>query len=138
MTEDFERPIDKIIREARESGAFDDLPGKGKPIQWEDESLVPEDQRMAQRVIKNSGFTLDWIEQGQEIERDYKAARTDLEQAAAARAEERLDYAGWQSARAEFTRKVQAINKRIIGYNLRVPHEQFQRLPYAADPDRIV
>jgi hypothetical protein len=36
MTEDFERPIDKIIREAWERGDFDDLPGKGQPIHWEE------------------------------------------------------------------------------------------------------
>ncbi len=132
---DYESPIDKIIREARERGEFDDLPGKGKPIHWEDESLVPEDQRMAYRLLKSNGFTLDWIAVGQEIDAQYAAARRDLEQARAGHSAGRLDAAGWQAARERFIEKVRELNQRIIGYNLRVPHDTFQRLTYRIDPD---
>lgn len=131
---DFESPLDKIIREAREKGAFDDLPGKGRPLNWEDESMIPEDQRMAHRVIKNSGFTLSWIEMGQELDNDYAALKRDLERARADHTSGRLDAAGWKIARAEFTRKTRELNKRMIGYNLRVPNEQFQKLPYPTSP----
>ena len=37
------------IREAQERGEFDDLPGKGKPLDLEDLSGVPEEMRMAYR-----------------------------------------------------------------------------------------
>jgi DnaJ homolog subfamily C member 28 len=128
---DFESPLDKIIREARENGAFQDLPGKGKPLQWQDESMIPEDQRMAQRILKSNGFTLDWIEMGQELERDYAALCGDLDRAQAEHAAGKLDAAGWRAARAAFERKVRELNQRIIGYNLRVPHEHFQRMPFS-------
>ena len=72
---DFEDPLDKIMREARERGEFNDLPGKGKPFQWEDESMVPEDQRMANRLLKNNNFTLDWIEMGKELDAEYARLR---------------------------------------------------------------
>ncbi len=42
------------IREAQRSGAFDNLPGKGKPLEKEDLSSVPEDLRMAYHLLKNA------------------------------------------------------------------------------------
>ena len=42
------------IRQAQEEGVFDNLPGKGKPLQLEDDSLVPEDLRLSYKILKNS------------------------------------------------------------------------------------
>ena len=135
--DEFERPIDKIIREAREKGDFENLPGKGKPIRWEDESMVPEDQRMANRLLKNNGFTLDWIELGREIEREYEGIRRRIEQARADRAAGKLDAAGWKTLARDLTGQIRELNRRIIGYNLRTPHEQVQKRPYPIDPDLL-
>jgi hypothetical protein len=50
--------MDKIaeerIREAIERGEFDDLPGKGKPLDLEDDSHLPPDLRMAYKILKNA------------------------------------------------------------------------------------
>ena len=35
---------------------FDDLPGAGKPLDLTDERLVPEDVRVAYRILKNAGY----------------------------------------------------------------------------------
>ena len=133
--DEFENPIDKIIRDAQSKGAFNDLPGKGKPLQWDDESNVPEEQRMANRLLKNNGFTLDWIELGRELDRAYASAREKLEEARTLRAMGRINEAGWKAAARTFAEQIQKINKQIIGYNLRVPNEQFYRQPYPLDPD---
>ncbi len=37
-----------------DNGEFDDLPGKGKPIPLEDDSHVPEDLRLAYKVLRNA------------------------------------------------------------------------------------
>jgi hypothetical protein len=42
------------ILEAQRAGAFDDLPGKGKPLELEDLSWVPEDLRLGYHVLKNA------------------------------------------------------------------------------------
>jgi hypothetical protein len=133
--DEFERPIDKIIREAREAGAFDNLPGKGKPLRFEDDSLVPEDQRMANRLLKNNGFTLDWIEISRELDREWEKIRAAVDKARAERAAGRLNQSEWHAAAKQAGEKIRKLNLRIIGYNLRVPHEQFQRQPYPIDPD---
>ena len=46
--------VEEKIRNAQEEGAFDDLPGKGKPLKFEDDSSVPEDLRLTYKILKNS------------------------------------------------------------------------------------
>lgn len=43
------------IREAMEAGQFDNLPGQGKPLVFEDTSHIPEDLRMPYKILKNAG-----------------------------------------------------------------------------------
>lgn len=44
------------INQAMEQGEFKDLAGKGKPMQLEDMSQIPEDLRMSYKIMKNAGF----------------------------------------------------------------------------------
>ena len=50
----FWRIAEERILEAQRAGAFDDLPGKGKPLNLEDLSWVPEDLRVGYIVLKNA------------------------------------------------------------------------------------
>jgi hypothetical protein len=50
----FQRLVEERILEAQRAGAFDNLPGKGKPLQLDDESWVPEELRVAYHVLKNA------------------------------------------------------------------------------------
>jgi hypothetical protein len=63
--------IDKIaeerIREAIERGDFDDLPGKGKPLDLEDDSHLPQDLRMAYKILKNANCLPPELELRKEI-----------------------------------------------------------------------
>ncbi|NVM21783.1 MAG: DUF1992 domain-containing protein [Desulfobacterales bacterium] len=52
----FRRIAEKRILDAIKDGAFDNLPGAGKPIALEDDSHVPEDLRIAYKVLKNAGY----------------------------------------------------------------------------------
>jgi hypothetical protein len=45
------------IRKAYENGEFENLPDFGKPMQVEDLSGVPEELRMAYKLLKNAGFS---------------------------------------------------------------------------------
>jgi len=133
--DEFEQPIDKIIRQAREQGDFDNLPGKGKPIRWEEDSLVPDDQRLANQILKNNDFTLDWIELVKGLDGEFEKARHALEHARSERNKGRLSDAAWQDFVSQHIEKVRDLNRRLIGYNMRVPHAQFQRNPYPIDQD---
>jgi len=52
----FQRIAEKRIEEAIREGAFEDLPGAGKPLKLEDESHIPEDLRLAYKVLRNANF----------------------------------------------------------------------------------
>jgi len=53
----FDRIVEAIIKEAMERGEFDNLPGKGKPIDLTEYFEAPEEVRLANSVLKNAGMT---------------------------------------------------------------------------------
>lgn len=52
----FEVIAEQRIREAAERGDLDNLPGAGQPLDLDEDLLVPEDLRMAYRILKNAGY----------------------------------------------------------------------------------
>jgi DnaJ homologue, subfamily C, member 28, conserved domain len=52
----FELIAERKIEEALARGEFDGLPGEGRPLDLDDDALVPEELRMAYRILKNAGF----------------------------------------------------------------------------------
>jgi hypothetical protein len=62
-----EKIAERKIREAMENGEFDNLPGQGEPLNLEDDSHVPEDLRMAYKVLKNADCLPPEIELRKEI-----------------------------------------------------------------------
>ena len=46
---------ERRISEAIENGELDDLPGAGRPLELDDDALIPEDLRVANRILKNAG-----------------------------------------------------------------------------------
>lgn len=69
---------EKRIEEARDRGELDNLPGAGKPLPPEDDLLVPEHQRMAYRILKNSGYLPPELEMHKEaVEIALQLAKVD-------------------------------------------------------------
>jgi hypothetical protein len=58
---------ERRIREAQERGDFDDLPGAGAPLALDDDALVPEELRVAHRILKNAGLLPPQLEPYREI-----------------------------------------------------------------------
>lgn len=54
--------IDEQIRKAIEAGEFDNLPGKGKPIDLSAYFETPEDLRMAYSMLKGNNFVPEEVE----------------------------------------------------------------------------
>lgn len=59
---------EKRIAEAQEEGAFENLPGTGKPLSIEDDSLIPEDLRMAYKILRNAGYLPPEIEDRKDVQ----------------------------------------------------------------------
>ena len=63
----FDAIAEKKIAEAIARGELDDLPGAGKPLELDDDANVPEDLRVAYRILKNAGFVPPEVESLREI-----------------------------------------------------------------------
>jgi hypothetical protein len=48
--------VERRIEAAIARGEFDDLPGAGRPLVLDDDPLVPEELRVAYRLLKNAGY----------------------------------------------------------------------------------
>ncbi len=55
------------IREAMARGEFDNLPGAGRPLRLDDDPMVPEELRVAYRILKNAGCIPPELELRKEI-----------------------------------------------------------------------
>jgi hypothetical protein len=49
-----DRIVEEKIKAAQQEGAFDNLPGKGKPLNLDEDSSVPEDLRLTFKVLRNA------------------------------------------------------------------------------------
>ena len=63
----FQRLAEQAIREAMAEGAFDDLPGQGRPLELEEDCLVPEELRAGYRMLKNAGYLPPELSPSREI-----------------------------------------------------------------------
>lgn len=52
----FDQLVEERIQAAIARGDFDHLPGIGKPLELDDDRLVPEPLRMGMRILKNAGL----------------------------------------------------------------------------------
>ena len=69
----FDKLVESMIKDAQERGEFDNLPGKGKPIDLTTYFDTPEDIRVAQSVLKNAGMTSREVDLLKEIAELKKA-----------------------------------------------------------------
>jgi hypothetical protein len=57
----FDLIAEQRVAEAIARGEFDDLPGAGRPIELDDDSLVAPELRVAYRLLKNAGYVPEEI-----------------------------------------------------------------------------
>jgi Domain of unknown function (DUF1992) len=95
---------ERKIREAMEEGAFDHLQGAGQPLDLTDNPFEDPSLRMAHHLLKNNGFAPAWIEEAKEI--DTESHRLGIHP---------------NRASADYRKRVEALNRRIVVFNLKAP-----------------
>lgn len=145
--------VERQIVEAQEQGEFDDLPGKGKPLDLTENPFADPEWRVAHKILQDNGFTLDWIELDKEIRAELEACRDQLlrskrwyEQSMAQLehrenrwAEEertRVRYT-WGHALEIFADQVAQINEKIELLNLKVPLVRLQRPKISVSEEKL-
>ena len=119
--------VNNLIEEAIERGEFDDLPGKGKPLVFDDNPYLAPGQDLAFGLLKNNGFAPDWIERDKEIRRLRDKARQQLAQAWQQHQDNPAYEAQWQQAVARFETTLINLNRKIDDFNLIVPSRSLHR-----------
>jgi DnaJ family protein C protein 28 len=120
----WETIAERKIREAMEAGIFEDLPGKGQPIQMDLNPFEDPSLGMAHHLLRVNGFAPAWIEEACEIDRASQSLRTDL---ANARRLHAANPPRWQRELDGFRRRAAELNRRILTYNLKSPSTQFHK-----------
>jgi hypothetical protein len=64
---DYLKIVEQKILEAQERGEFDNLPGRGKPLALEDDSNIPEELRVAYKILKNADCLPPELQEKREI-----------------------------------------------------------------------
>ena len=127
----WENIAERKIREAMAEGAFDNLKGKGQPLDLEEDPYEDPSMRMAHRLLRNNGFAPAWIEEAKDLEHAIEMTRRDIARALAGRgSEERQRISG------RFRGQVAEINRRILAHNLKTPSTQFHMPP--VDVERLI
>ena len=127
--------MDEQIKDLMSKGAFSNLPGEGKPLNFEDDSHVPPHLRMAHKLLKENDMAPAWIADGKDVDaareklvadvrravRVYRgalndAARTDQPELRRAQVE-----GNWQMTLESLREAVKAFNRQVLSFNLKAP-----------------
>jgi len=130
-----ESPVERQIREAIELGDFDDLPGKGKPIDfgvanpYEDSSAC-----VIRRILRDNECSHPMVEAVRALDAQLDAMRHRLRAAREAcvrTGSERV----WKDAVEWFRREAAEWNALVFVHNLKAPAAIFQRLKIDTDAE---
>jgi hypothetical protein len=86
------RKAEERISQAIDEGKFNDLPGMGKPLELEDDSRVPEELRLAYKVLKNAGYTPPELEARKELRQVEDMLKNAPDEKARYQALKRMNY----------------------------------------------
>jgi DnaJ family protein C protein 28 len=130
-----ESMAERQLREAIENGEFDDLPGKGEPIDLKENPFEDPDLRTVHRLMRNAGFAPAWIEERKDIDAQLEAARTKLSRAWVlfGKGGKSPSDPDWDRNVKEFRDNVGELNQRTRIYNLKAPAAVFHRRHIDAD-----
>lgn len=123
------------IQEAIEEGKFDNLPGNGKPIVFDEDPLTPPHLRMMNRILRNANVLPEWMQIYRDIEseqrqlvelrrkigREYQrwSARLELAQDHAGTVRQ---YAAWHAkSRNSYLQALKSLNSAILKFTIVAP-----------------
>ncbi len=113
--------VEERIQTAMEEGRFDNLPGRGKPLNLNKNPHGDSSLDLAHGLLKNNGYTPEWVDRDLFIRRELETARERLRAAWQYYQPNPEERSGWHGAVERFAEALQKINRQIDDYNLVVP-----------------
>jgi hypothetical protein len=149
----FRAIAERRIQEAITEGDFDNLPGAGQPLRVEENPYVPEEWRLAFKVLENAGVVPDWVALANEIDagvtawREYgdnhfatlntRLARAVSHPGALRRLREEVAAMKAMHRRAteHHATMLAELNRKIHYYNAIIPSDSLQRATFLPDAE---
>jgi len=142
----FEDYVGQQIREAMERGAFDNLPGAGKPLRLDADPYVG-DKELGYHLLKSNGYAPTEIELAKEIRTEYERVEARLERVRHQRqtlrtrrvppfpSEKRAFNTTLAKAAADYEKTLRDLNRKILTLSLMAP-AALHRIPF--DVEKLV
>jgi len=138
--------VDERIREIIGDGNMSWHPKAGEPLEFEDESHIPEELRLTHKIMKDHDAVPPWMSLGftlrdkyekiakrlRQYTRDYVARRTKAINMGSFILHREADER-WQKATRQLRIDIAAYNSELLNYNLKVPKGIDQMIPLDAD-----
>lgn len=132
--------IEELITEGREQGKFDNLPGKGKPLNLPQNPYAP-DQELAYALLKDNQLVPAWIMDRNRLLEQAKALRLDMERLWQ-RWKRQFDLEPasrdaisirWYDQCQAWDKQIGELNKKIADFNLKRPSENLELIKLDLD-----
>lgn len=120
--EHWESEIDRRIREHFAEIDVNKLPGAGKPLKLDDNPYEPPEMRLANKLLKDNDLPPAWILESRALDEERSAVLAQID---------KITPQTSPSYKAALSARINALNKRILTFNLTVPvgikHKQLIR-----------
>ena len=130
----WEMVVDQLVQEVIGNGDVSHLPGAGKPLHLDDDSLTPAELRAAHKILGDHNVMPDWISSRKlldQAERNlqkqilgraarYIAGKRTTHPPGQAKLESLLEE-DWKRSRDKFLEQIERYNRDVLNQNLKVP-----------------
>jgi hypothetical protein len=131
----WESLTERLIREAQEAGAFDDLPSRGRPLTLDDDPREGE-MGLAHHILRNARTVPPWIEADREAREGAARIEHLLERAAAANGVGPVGPVTRSRFREQLKSALEAHARAISALEATAPSPRLHRRPLDADATR--
>ncbi|KAF3784396.1 DnaJ-like protein subfamily C member 28 [Nymphaea thermarum] len=111
--------MEQRIWQSMEEGQFENLPGKGKPLNLNSNPHADPAEDTLFRILSKNGCAPEWVELNKEIRTKIAEWRTGLRKAWRSRLSETASE--WQQETEVLKKQMRTINDMVFRYNLIVP-----------------
>ncbi|MGQ9486309.1 MAG: DnaJ family domain-containing protein [Armatimonadota bacterium] len=132
----FEIIAERKITEAMEEGKFDNLPGKGEPLQIDPQWLVPPHLRLAATILHNAEVLPEWAQTDREIVMAREAIgilRRRVQAEYPLRCEKPQFPEWYANILQTLLRLMRRVNDLILQYNISSPVNLHVHAPFAVE-----
>jgi hypothetical protein len=142
----WETIVDRRIQDWLGDGDMSGHSGAGQPLNLERFEGVPDDERMAQKIMKDHDVVPPWLSKGYALRDKYEKLMRRLQQyvrdyqrrkqaalVSGSYVKEREADDRWQAAIKGLRRDIASYNRELLDYNLMTPPQIGQMVPLDAD-----